>query len=176
MDPIVQEGSKKWDLTLVGYFVGLKMNYNEISGHLRRMWRSYQLAEIISNECGLLFIKFRSVEGMNFVLENGPWLVDGKPFFVQKWEAGLCMERPEPSKVPIWVKILNVPLEAWNVQGISRIASGIGNPIIMDRITTSMCEKAYGRASFARVLIEVDASIGLVDNVEVWYEKLGKSM
>ncbi|PWA39596.1 hypothetical protein CTI12_AA570360 [Artemisia annua] len=46
----------------------------------------------------------------------------------------------------------------------------------MDRITTSMCERAYGRASFARVLIEVDAATELVDSVEVCYEKLGKSM
>ncbi|PWA63808.1 ATPase, F1/V1/A1 complex, alpha/beta subunit, Zinc knuckle CX2CX4HX4C [Artemisia annua] len=60
--------------------------------------------------------------------------------------------------------------------GISRIASRVGNPIIMDRITTSMCEKAYGRASFARVLVEVDAEKELVDNVEVCYESLGKSM
>ncbi|PWA43665.1 Zinc knuckle CX2CX4HX4C [Artemisia annua] len=36
--------------------------------------------------------------------------------------------------------------------------------------------KAYGRASFARVLIEVDASTELVDNIEVCYEKMGKSM
>ncbi|GKC55611.1 hypothetical protein Tco_1083209 [Tanacetum coccineum] len=37
---------------------------------------------------------------------------------------------------------------------------------IMDRIRTSMWEKSYGRASFARVLIEVDAEKRLVDNVE----------
>ncbi|PWA48598.1 Zinc knuckle CX2CX4HX4C [Artemisia annua] len=36
--------------------------------------------------------------------------------------------------------------------------------------------KAYGRASFARVLIEVDAASDLVENVEVCYESLGKSM
>ncbi|PWA81144.1 hypothetical protein CTI12_AA189710 [Artemisia annua] len=46
----------------------------------------------------------------------------------------------------------------------------------MDRITTFMCEKAYGRASFARVLIEVDASQELVEHVEVCYKSLGKSM
>ncbi|GKE14412.1 zinc knuckle CX2CX4HX4C containing protein [Tanacetum coccineum] len=77
------------------------------------------------------------------------------------------MVKPEPAKVPLWVRIMNVPLEAWNVEGISRLAGMIGNPIIMDRITTSMCEKSYGRASFARVLIKVDAEKGLVDIVEV---------
>ncbi|GKA59322.1 RNA-directed DNA polymerase, eukaryota, reverse transcriptase zinc-binding domain protein [Tanacetum coccineum] len=119
-----EEGSKKWDLTLVGYFVGLKMSYAEISGHLRRMWRTRDLAEIITNECGLYFLKFRSIEGMNYVLENGPWLVEGKPLFVQKWEAGLCMEKPEPTRVPLWVKIMNVPLEAWNTHGYEEKMEG----------------------------------------------------
>ncbi|PWA48445.1 zinc knuckle CX2CX4HX4C [Artemisia annua] len=44
----------------------------------------------------------------------------------------------------------------------------------MDRMTTSICEKPFGRASFARVLVEIDSSKALVDNVELWYEKLGK--
>ncbi|PWA87780.1 hypothetical protein CTI12_AA127080 [Artemisia annua] len=51
-----------------------------------------------------------------------------------------------------------------------------GNPIIMDRITTQMCERGYGRASFARVLIEIDAAKGLLDNVEICYNNLGRSM
>ncbi|PWA85695.1 zinc knuckle CX2CX4HX4C [Artemisia annua] len=46
----------------------------------------------------------------------------------------------------------------------------------MDKFTTDMCEKGYGRASFARVLVEVDASNGLVDSVEVWYRSLNRSM
>ncbi|PWA61652.1 Zinc knuckle CX2CX4HX4C [Artemisia annua] len=44
----------------------------------------------------------------------------------------------------------------------------------MDRMTTSICEKPYGRASFARVLVEIDSSKSLLDSVELWYEGLGK--
>ncbi|PWA85602.1 hypothetical protein CTI12_AA147190 [Artemisia annua] len=44
----------------------------------------------------------------------------------------------------------------------------------MDRMTTSICEKPYGRASFARVLVKIDSSKPLVDGVELWYESLGK--
>ncbi|PWA44780.1 DUF4283 domain-containing protein [Artemisia annua] len=36
--------------------------------------------------------------------------------------------------------------------------------------------QGYGRASFARVLIEIDAAKGLVDNVEICYNQLGRSM
>ncbi|GJX07044.1 zinc knuckle CX2CX4HX4C containing protein [Tanacetum coccineum] len=176
MDPVIEDGSTKWNMTVIGHFVGYRMSYREIMGNLRRMWRSYQFDDIIMNNSGLYFCKFKSHDGMQAVIENGLWLVDNKPFFVQKWEPGLCMSKPEVTKVPLWVKIYNVPLEAWNVEGISRIASRVGNPIIMDRITTAMCEKSYGRASFARVLVEVDSTKGLVDSVEVWYRSLGKSM
>lgn len=84
MDPIIEEGSKKWNLTVVGYFVGFKMSYREIVGHLKRMWGEYQLEEIIVNESGLYFFKFKSDNGLQGVIENGPWLVDQKPLFVQK--------------------------------------------------------------------------------------------
>nr|GEW73659.1 zinc knuckle CX2CX4HX4C [Tanacetum cinerariifolium] len=57
--------------------------------------------------------------------------------------------------------------EAWNVEGISRIASRIGIPIIMDKITTSICEKPYGKASYAKFLVEVDAVNSLVDTIEI---------
>ncbi|GJR85807.1 zinc knuckle CX2CX4HX4C containing protein [Tanacetum coccineum] len=151
-------------------------NYREIVGHLKMMWRSYQLDEIIVNEGGLYFFKFKSEDGLQNVIENRPWLVDMKPLCVQRWVAGICLNKPEPARIPLWVKIYNVPLEALNVEGISRIASRIGTPIIMDKVTTSMCERGYGRASFARVLIEVDAAEGIVDNVEIWYQKLNRTM
>ncbi|GKA46099.1 RNA-directed DNA polymerase, eukaryota, reverse transcriptase zinc-binding domain protein [Tanacetum coccineum] len=43
-------------------------------------------------------------------------------------------------------------------------------------ITISICEKSYGRASFARVLVEVEADSGLVNEVEVYYKNFGRSM
>ncbi|GJZ32020.1 zinc knuckle CX2CX4HX4C containing protein [Tanacetum coccineum] len=116
--------------------------------------------------------KGRKVVEMDPVIEE----VDQKPLFVQRWVTGICLDKPEPARIPLWVKIYNVPLEAWNVEGISRIASRIGTPIIMDKVTTSMCERGYGRASFARVLIEVDVAEGIVDSVEIWYKKLNRTM
>ncbi|GJV32462.1 zinc knuckle CX2CX4HX4C containing protein, partial [Tanacetum coccineum] len=69
MDHVIEEGSKEWELTLVGYFVGLKMGYKEIPSHPRRMWRAHQLVEIIINESGLYFLEFKIEKGMNFILK-----------------------------------------------------------------------------------------------------------
>ncbi|GKD10857.1 RNA-directed DNA polymerase, eukaryota, reverse transcriptase zinc-binding domain protein [Tanacetum coccineum] len=66
----------------------------------------------------------------------------------------------EPSKLPLWVNLLNVPLEAWTHRGISALASAVGNPIIMDALTTEIFHSGKGRMGFARVLVEVDISKG----------------
>ncbi|PWA47852.1 hypothetical protein CTI12_AA499250 [Artemisia annua] len=44
------------------------------------------------------------------------------------------------------------------------------------RITTGMCERSNRRANYARVFVEVEATKGIIDSVEVCYRGLGKSM
>ncbi|PWA34676.1 hypothetical protein CTI12_AA616840 [Artemisia annua] len=39
-----------------------------------------------------------------------------------------------------------------------------------------MCENSFGKATFARVVVEVDAAKGLPGSIEVCYKSLGKSM
>lgn len=43
MDAVLEEGCKKWGNTVVGFFVGFRMNYRDLVFHLKRMWRLYQL-------------------------------------------------------------------------------------------------------------------------------------
>ncbi|GJS25937.1 zinc knuckle CX2CX4HX4C containing protein [Tanacetum coccineum] len=55
----------------------------------------------------LYFFKFKSDDGLQSVIENGPWLVDQKPLFVQRWVVVICLEKPEPARIPLWLKIYN---------------------------------------------------------------------
>ncbi|GKB71908.1 RNA-directed DNA polymerase, eukaryota, reverse transcriptase zinc-binding domain protein [Tanacetum coccineum] len=80
----------------------------------------------------------------------------------------------EPSKLPLWVKLLNVQLEAWTHKGISALASGVGKPIIMDALTIEICHSGKGRMGFAMVLIEVDASKGFKKSIKVVYRNADK--
>ncbi|GKA71325.1 retrovirus-related pol polyprotein from transposon TNT 1-94 [Tanacetum coccineum] len=83
-EELVMEGIRKWSLTLCGHFVGFKMSYYELRYNLIRMWGKFGLKEIVTQNGAFLF-KFRESEGMDFVLENGPWMVNNKPLIVQKW-------------------------------------------------------------------------------------------
>ncbi|GKE27079.1 RNA-directed DNA polymerase, eukaryota, reverse transcriptase zinc-binding domain protein [Tanacetum coccineum] len=101
----VEIGSKKWELTLCGYLVGHTMSLPALSYHLRRMWSRFRFREIIDNGNGKWLFKFSNKQGMNKV---------------------------EPTKIPVWVKLFEVPMEAWTVEGISAISSSVGRPLIME--------------------------------------------
>ncbi|GKD48512.1 RNA-directed DNA polymerase, eukaryota, reverse transcriptase zinc-binding domain protein, partial [Tanacetum coccineum] len=101
-EEIMEEGSKKWSLTVCGYFVGYKMSYQELAYNLFRMWGKFGLKHIILNGNGVFLFKFKSEVGIQSVIENGPWMVNRKPMFVQKWDPSVFLDRTEPTKLPLW--------------------------------------------------------------------------
>ncbi|PWA66504.1 ATPase, F1/V1/A1 complex, alpha/beta subunit, Zinc knuckle CX2CX4HX4C [Artemisia annua] len=93
------------------------------------------------NDKGIFFFKFQDEQGILQAISNGPWM------------------------------LLNVPLEAWSVKGISSLASCLGKPLIIDEVTTNVCKTGMGRLSFARVLIELDAEKQFKHVIEIAYRK-----
>ncbi|GJZ74268.1 RNA-directed DNA polymerase, eukaryota, reverse transcriptase zinc-binding domain protein [Tanacetum coccineum] len=156
-EELVKERSEKWKNTVCGYFVGCRMNVNELKYNIRRMWGKHGLKNIVVDADGICYFKFKHEEGRNFVIDQSPWLVNGKPLLVQKWDPETDFVKESPCKIPVWIRLLNVPLEAWNVNGISAISSRLGRPIKIDQITAKMCKEGSGRLGFARVLVEINA-------------------
>ncbi|MCG5051263.1 DUF4283 domain-containing protein, partial [Pectobacterium brasiliense] len=67
--------------------------------------------------------------------------------------------------VPVWVKLHNVPISVFTDDGLSLLASKIGTPKRLDGYTTDMCLDNWGRISFARALVEVNADSELKDYI-----------
>lgn len=104
-EEVIKKGSIAYSLHLYGYFIGIDVPYPVVSYHLKRMWRVHGISEITKNEAGFFFFKFKSEEGMKFVLESGPWLIDNVPLILNKWKPGECIEKSEHKTVPLWVSI-----------------------------------------------------------------------
>nr|GEX56163.1 zinc knuckle CX2CX4HX4C [Tanacetum cinerariifolium] len=168
-DELVELGSKKWNLKVCRQFIRCSMGFNEAMHHIRRMWNKLGLRDVIA-ENGVCYFKFHDEEGIKEVINNGPWMVNNKPIMVQKWSIDMCLDKAEPKKIHVWVKMMNVLIEAWSVNGISALASNIGKPVIMDEVTTKMCATGAGRISFARVLVEIDAEKEIKDKTEIMYK------
>ena len=66
------------------------------------------------------------------------------------------------SKMPMWIHLGNLPLELFTKNGLSYLASALGNPLYMDRITANQ-----QRLAFAKICVEVDASMEIPKFIEV---------
>nr|GEY60325.1 translocase of chloroplast 34, chloroplastic isoform X2 [Tanacetum cinerariifolium] len=157
-EELVKEGCEKWKYNICGYFAVCRMFVYELKYNIRRMWGRYGLKDIVVDADEMCFFKFKSEEQkMNFVLDQSPWLVNRKPMIVQKWDPEAIIVKEAPCKIPIWIKLFNVPLEAWSIKGISTISSRLGMPVKMDNMTAEMCKEGSERLGYARVLVEIDA-------------------
>ncbi|GJZ45304.1 zinc knuckle CX2CX4HX4C containing protein [Tanacetum coccineum] len=107
------------------------------------------------------------VFGLEVVLESGPWMIRNTPIILKKWSMSTSLLKEELTRIPIWVKLHDVPLQVFEEDGISLIATFIGKPIMLDSYTSSMCKDSWGRSSFARCLIEVNSEADLVDSVTI---------
>ena len=162
---ITEVGSREWDNTLVGYFIGRKLPYSLIKNATSKLWSKAGLVDMLATDSGYFFFKFSSQAESEAVLEGGPWHVAGQPIILSNWQVGLRLEKVAQSTIPIWVNIHHIPLEYWNSEGLSHIASAIGKPLYVDRMTAS-CR----RISYARLCIEVNAEFELLKNFDIEVE------
>ncbi|GJU79793.1 zinc knuckle CX2CX4HX4C containing protein [Tanacetum coccineum] len=109
--------------------------------------------------------KFSSIEAVDSVLRDGPWMIRGILIFLNKWSPYVSLLKEELSRVPVWVKFHDVSMVAYTLDGLSLIAFKIGNPMMLDSYINSMCLELCGRCDYARILIEIDACNGFSDNL-----------
>nr|GEZ34747.1 zinc knuckle CX2CX4HX4C [Tanacetum cinerariifolium] len=62
---------------------------------------------------------------LEVVLEGGPWLIHKALIILKKWSTDTKLLKEELIRIPIWVKLHDVPLQVFEDDGISLIASFI---------------------------------------------------
>ncbi|GKB34451.1 RNA-directed DNA polymerase, eukaryota, reverse transcriptase zinc-binding domain protein [Tanacetum coccineum] len=81
-EELVIEGSRKWEFTLCGHFVGCRMSSSELRYNLVRMWSKFGLKDIVSqNEAW-------TVKGISTIASGV-----GKPLIMDKTTTKLCKYR-----------------------------------------------------------------------------------
>ncbi|GKB30979.1 zinc knuckle CX2CX4HX4C containing protein [Tanacetum coccineum] len=59
----------------------------------------------------------------------------------------------------------DILLVAYTSDGLSLMAKKIGNPMMLDSYTNSMCLESWGQSSYARILIEINACNDFSDHL-----------
>ncbi|GJY68557.1 putative reverse transcriptase domain-containing protein [Tanacetum coccineum] len=173
------------DSTIVDAHVAENLNVNESTMPMadpvfagvnisipRKVVKKEQLGEtwakrIMMNTKGFFLFKFDSRASLEAVLEGGPWLIRNSSIIINKWSMDTRLLKEELTRIPIWVKLHNVPIQVFEEYGISLIATFIRKPVMLDSYISSMCNDSWGRSSFARCLIKVNSEADLVDVVTI---------
>ncbi|KAI0497454.1 hypothetical protein KFK09_020681 [Dendrobium nobile] len=153
-------GKSIWTHSLVGYSIGPRPYYERLLGAMNKAWKLKGSFSLLSMADGFFLLKFTSAEDMEYVFSGGPWFLLGKAFILQKWNPKFKPIRDESALIPIWIKILDLPLALWTPAGISKIASFVGIPLSVDSLTAKRT-----RLTFARVCIHISKDSKLPDEI-----------
>ncbi|KAJ0839064.1 putative transcription factor interactor and regulator CCHC(Zn) family [Helianthus annuus] len=153
--------------TLYGYFLGDRVAYPVVEYFVKNQWKRYGLQKSMMNANGFFFFQFADEAGMLNVLKEGPWIIRSQPMFLHVWSPTSKLEKKEVKKLQVWVKIHDVPIAAYTEDGLSMIATAIGEPKMLDSYTSSMCTENWGRSSYARALVEISAENGFKEEIVI---------
>ncbi|KAI0530983.1 hypothetical protein KFK09_000532 [Dendrobium nobile] len=161
-------GAPEWSLSLVGYSIGKRPYYETLLSVIKKAWPLKGSTSLLTMDEGFFLLKFSALEDYEYAWTGGPWFFFGKLFIFQKWTPDFVPKREEFPSIPLWIKILNLPLSLWTPEGISKLASCVGIPIAVDALTA-----AKTSLTFARVCVQITSSSVLPE--EIFYSIDGKS-
>ncbi|KAL0307848.1 UNVERIFIED_CONTAM: hypothetical protein Sangu_3007900 [Sesamum angustifolium] len=157
---VVETGSKRWNMTAVGYFLGNKPYFHHLEAFAKKNWTS--LIRVTATVNGFFFFQFNTIAAMEEIIEGGPWLFQGQPIVLQRWEPGMSLRKQKHTQIPVWIRLKHLPMEYWTNEGLSVVASGVGKPLYSDAVT-----KQCSRLDYARVCVMLDYNSTLPKHIVI---------
>ncbi|GJW22667.1 hypothetical protein Tco_0033289 [Tanacetum coccineum] len=162
----MEEVSARFENTLYRYIIRKRLAFPLVETYVKNTWAKYGIERVMLHS-GFFFFQFATSDGMERVIESGPWLIRLVPLILNIWTPNSKLRRDAIAIAPLWVKLHNVPIAAYTKTGLSLITSQLGRPIMLDSYTSNMCLKSWGRNTYVRALIEVSSEKELIDSLVV---------
>lgn len=153
--------SVKWQNSMILYVVGDSPPSAALDRFITSQW-SFAMKPMFFHNDVYFVLKFDSATDRDEVLLSGPHLINSKPIIVKPWKADFNFNEEILKTIPLWVKFPDLPLNCWGVETLSRISSGLGNPLFANECTSSV-----ERISYARVLVETDVTQVLPEKIKI---------
>lgn len=139
-----------WHMALVVKLLGRNVSYRVLSQRLSDMWTQNRRLDIVDIEDGFYVVRFLRKEDYTYVLENGPWAIQGHYLTVSKLRPGFLPSRDNITSTLVWVRIPRLPLEFFNENMLMRIGDQLGTTVKIDMQTMTV-----SRGKYARVCVKI---------------------
>jgi hypothetical protein len=158
-----------WASSLIMYVLGGDLSMSAVKQFMTRHWSFVKLPDMFYNEEGYFILRFHSLADKDAVMMQGPYTIRNMPMLLRDWKPDFSLKKDLLRTLPIWVKLPQLPLHLWGVKSLSKIGSAIGNPLVTDECTAHKL-----RVSYARLLIEMDVTQALPQDITIRDSKVNK--
>jgi len=115
---------------------------------------------------GFFIVQFEKLEECQKVITQGPWFWGRAGLFITPWFPEFDANSMVVTKMPVWVRLPNLPLPFWHHLVLEDIGNLLGTFIKRDPERNEQ-----GLFTYARICVEIDLSKGLPDRIHLQYEK-----
>lgn len=127
-----------------------KLGYMGLMKRLKKVWQLKGELTLTDIGCKFFIVRFTSLDDYNFVLTQGPWLIDDSYLTIRKWISNFIPDEEPIMILTTWVRIPNLSVEYFDRDFLMKVGSKIGKVLRVDKNT------AY--AAFTRIVVEIDLS------------------
>ncbi|XP_049399751.1 uncharacterized protein LOC125863797 [Solanum stenotomum] len=158
----IDKAIEEWKHALILYVVGDSPTIAAVERYIALQVNTVSKPKVYCHNDGYFLVQFVNMVDRNEVLYLGPHLLNNRPIIVKVWNPKFDFNKEVLQTVPIWVKYPNLPLNCWSMDSLSRIRSGLGEPLHADK-----CTMKVDRIAYAQVLIEMDVARELPKKLKV---------
>nr|GEV81988.1 putative ribonuclease H-like domain-containing protein [Tanacetum cinerariifolium] len=128
--------------SLYGYFVGKRVSFSVVESYVKNAWKKFGLVHVMMNSKGFFSLSLLQLRTPN---------------------ANLL----EEDLKSVLIKLHDIPIVAFTLDGLSGMATNLGNPIMLDSYTSSMCLQSWGLMNYAQALIDLKADRELKEDMVI---------
>jgi len=114
---------------------------------------------------GFFVVQFESMDDYQKVIMQGPWFWGRAGLFITPWFPEFDANTMVVTKMPVWVRLPNLPLPYWHHLVLEDIGNLLGRFIKSDKE-----RQDKGLFTYARICVEIDLSKGLPDRMHLKHE------
>lgn len=103
-------------------------SFFRIQSMISKLWGKNGKIKAVTLDSGRFLFRFEDAQTLAWVMDEGPWFIDQRPMLLRRWKPRMQFEKLSMENFPIWIKLWNVPLELYTIDGLNLIASVVGEP------------------------------------------------
>lgn len=142
---------KPWRNSLIIKMFDGNLGYMGLMRRLKKKWNLKGELALTDIGCKYFIARFTNSADYNYVLTQGPWMLDDNYLTIRKWVPNFVPDDAPIKVLTAWVRIPNISVEYFDVQFLNKIGSKIGKVLRVDKSTAQA-----DRGQFTRLSVEID--------------------